>query len=448
MATRNPITRGRARRAIKMGGLASQVGTSYLWTSIRRPFLSRTAQDRELLETHIRNAERILESSKNLRGAFMKLIQMLSMRQDLLPGEALDVLRATQSSVPPMSYPTIAEQVRREIGQRPEQLFRSFDHTAFAAASLGQVHRARLKDGREVAVKVQYPGVEATVEEDLKNMKLLLRTLQAIGRDVMRQKVDTAAIYAELEARLREELDYVSEARNMREFGRLLADDPEVEVPEVVKELSSQRVITMTFVEGYPLADVMGPAVDLDLRTWVANKCHAMVWRQILEFGVLHTDFHPGNYLVNYHPRLGILDFGSIRRFRDTERRAYLQVARGIIDDDGRAIGAAMQKLGWLDRGQNAAPMVKIVRILFAPMMVDRDYDPQEYDTVGNATQVGEIAFEHKLYKSPAHSVFLLRALIGLEGIIRHLGVKTNYRRIFQKSVEHAEAAARGSTVR
>ena len=438
---RKEITRGRARRAIQMGGLASQVGTSYLWTSIRRPFLSRSAQDKELLETHIRNAERILESSKNLRGAFMKLIQMLSMRQDLLPGEALDVLRATQSSVPPMGYTMIAEQIRREIGKRPEQLFRSFDQTAFAAASLGQVHRARLKDGRDVAVKVQYPGVEATVEQDLKNMKLLLRTLQAIGRDVMRQKVDTAAIYSELESRLREELDYVSEARNMEEFGNLLADDPEVEVPEVVEELSSRRVITMTFVEGYPLADVMNPAVDLELRTWVVKKCHAMVWRQILEFGVLHTDFHPGNYLVNYHPRLGILDFGSIRRFRDAERKAYLQVARGIIDDDADAIGTGMQKLGWLDKGQNPAPMVTIIRILFAPMMVDRDYDPAEYDTVGNATRIGEIAFEHKLYKSPAHGVFLLRALIGLEGIIRHLGVKTNYRRIFKKALERAEVA-------
>jgi predicted unusual protein kinase regulating ubiquinone biosynthesis (AarF/ABC1/UbiB family) len=441
MAPRNPITQGRARRAIKMGGLASQVGSSYLWTSIRRPFLSRSEQERELLETHIRNAERILESSKNLRGAFMKLIQMLSMRQDLLPGEALDVLRATQSSVPPMSYGTIADQIRREIGKRPEQLFRSFDQTAFAAASLGQVHRARLKDGRDVAVKVQYPGVEGTVEEDLKNMKLLLRTLQAIGRDVMRQKVDTAAIYSELEARLREELDYVNEARNAAEFGRLFADDPEVEIPEVIKDLSSRRVLTMTFIEGYPLADVMGPAVDLELRTWVANKCHAIVWRQIMEFGVLHTDFHPGNYLVNYHPRLGILDFGSIRRFRDSERKAYLQVARGIIDNDAHAIGAGMQKLGWFDRGQDPAPMVKIVRILFQPMMVDRDYDPADYDTVGNATRVGEIAFEHKLYKSPAHSVFLRRALIGLEGIIRHLGVKTNYRRIFQQCVEHAEAA-------
>ncbi len=111
----------------------------------------------------------------------MKLIQMLSMRQDLLPGEALDVLKATQSSVPPMGYATIADQIRREIGKRPEQIFRTFDQTAFAAASLGQVHRATTRDGREVAVKVQYPGVEETVEQDLGNLKMLLMTLQAIA---------------------------------------------------------------------------------------------------------------------------------------------------------------------------------------------------------------------------------------------------------------------------
>jgi predicted unusual protein kinase regulating ubiquinone biosynthesis (AarF/ABC1/UbiB family) len=355
MARRTTITQGRARRAIKMGELASQVGTSYLWNSLRRPFLSRGDQERELLETHIRNAQRIVESSTHLRGAFMKLIQMLSMRQDLLPGEALDVLKATQSSVPPMSYATIADQIRREIGKRPEQIFRSFDHTAFAAASLGQVHRATMRDGREVAVKVQYPGVEHTVEQDLGNLKMLLMTLQAIGRDVMRQKIDCNAVYKELEERLREELDYVREARNMTEFGRLLADDPEVMIPSVVKELSSRRVLTMTFLDGYPLADAMGPEVDLELRTWLARKAHAIVWRQILEFGVLHTDFHPGNYVVSYHPRLGILDFGSIRRFAPAVRKSYLKVARGIVDLDDRAIGIGMQELGWIARAESRA---------------------------------------------------------------------------------------------
>jgi predicted unusual protein kinase regulating ubiquinone biosynthesis (AarF/ABC1/UbiB family) len=436
MPKRTSITSGRARRAIKMGELASQVGSSYLWNQLRRPFLSAPARERELLETHIRNAQRIVEGSKQLRGAFMKLIQMLSIRKDLLPGEALDVLRATQSNVPPMSYATISEQIRKEIGKRPEAIFKSFDQTAFAAASLGQVHRAVTRDGVDVAVKIQYPGVEDTVEQDLQNLKLLLRTLQALGHDVMRQQIDTGAVYRELEQRLREELDYVNEARNVVEFGRRLGTDGEIMIPHYIKELSSRRVLTMTYIDGYPLADVMGPAVDAELREWVANKIHEFAWRQILEFGMLHTDFHPGNYLVSHHPRLGVLDFGSIRRFPEPVRKANLQVARAILSGDDKSLAAAMVKLGYLDRNQDAAPMVKIIHILFEPMRVDRAVDPLEYDTVGKASKVGELALENRLYKSPAHSVFLIRALIGLEGITRGLAVKTNYRRIFADCVE------------
>ena len=436
MAKRPSLTSGRARRAIKIGELASQVGSSYLWNQLRRPFLSAPARERELLETHIRNAQRVVESSKQLRGAFMKLIQMLSMRQDLLPGEALDVLRATQSNVPPMSYATISEQIRREIGKRPEAAFRSFEPTAFAAASLGQVHRAITKDGVDVAVKIQYPGVEDTVEQDLQNLKLLLRTFQALGHDVMRQQIDTTAVYRELEQRLREELDYVNEARNMTEYGRLVGDDEELMIPRCFKELSSRRVLTMTYVDGYPLNDVMGIEVDVELREWVARKVHEFAWRQILEFGVLHTDFHPGNYLVSHHPRLGVLDFGSIRRFPEPVRKANLQVARAIISGDDKSLGAAMARLGYLDRAQDPAPMIKIIHLLFEPMMVDREFDPIDYDTVAKVSKVGEIAFENRLYKSPAHSVFLIRALVGLEGITRGLAVKMNYRRIFRQCVE------------
>ena len=438
MAKSDPITHGRARRAIKMGELASQVGSSYLWAQLRRPFLSASESRQELLDTHIRNAERIVESSTHLRGAFMKLVQILSMRQDLLPGEALDVLRATQSSVPPMSYATISEQIRRELGKRPEALFARFEQTAFAAASLGQVHRGKLRDGRDVAIKVQYPGVEESVQQDLQNIKLLLRTLQAIGHDVMRQKLDTNAIYHELEERLGEELDYVNEARNMTEFGKLLSGDAEVVVPSVIGELSSRRVLTMTYLDGYPLADVLDPEVDLELRAWVARKCHQLAWKQILEFGVLHTDFHPGNYLVTYHPTLAMLDFGSIRRFAEPVRKGYLQVARGISDRDDRQIAAGMLKLDWIDRKQDPAPMVEIIHVLFEPMLVDREFDPAEYDSVQKATRVGEIALRNGLYRSPAHSVFLLRALVGLEGIIRRLAAPLNYCQIFLECVEHA----------
>jgi predicted unusual protein kinase regulating ubiquinone biosynthesis (AarF/ABC1/UbiB family) len=436
MAKRISITSGRARRAMKMGELASQVGSSYLWNQLRRPFLSAPARERELLETHIRNAQRIVESSTQLRGAFMKLIQMLSIRKDLLPGEALDVLRATQSNVPPMNYATISEQIRKEIGKRPEAIFRSFDQTAFAAASLGQVHRAVTRDGIEVAVKIQYPGVEDTVEQDLQNLKLLLRTLQALGHDVMRQKIDTGLVYKELEQRLREELDYLNEARNMSEFGRRLGDDEQIMIPRYIKAMSSRRVLTMTYVDGYPMADLMGPEVEFELREWVAEKIHEFAWRQILEFGMLQTDFHPGNYLVSHHPRLGVLDFGSIRRFPEPVRKANLQIARAILSGDDKLLGAAMVRLGYLEHDKNPAPMVKIIHLLFEPMMVDHKFDPADYDTVAKAAKVGEIALENRLYKSPAHSVFLIRALVGLEGITRGLGVKTNYRRIFARAVE------------
>ncbi len=435
------LTSGRTRRALKMGELASQVGTSYLWTSLRGAFLDATRREKELLEAHIRNARRIVESSTQLRGAFMKLIQMLAMRRDLLPTEALEVLRTTQSGVEPMDYQTISEQVRRELGKSPEQLYASFERTGFAAASLGQVHRARLKDGREVAVKIQYPGIDSAVREDLQNLRLLLKTLGGIARDVMHQKVDTGTIYGELEARLKEELDYQLEARNMTEFGRLFADDPEVMIPELVRELSSRRVLTMTYIDGYPLTDALNPEVELELRRWVAHKCSELTWREILEFGVLHTDFHPGNYLITHHPRIGILDFGSVRRFSEPDRKAYLQVARGIVDGDDAAIGAGMAKLGYIDPDQDPAPMVEIIHILFEPMYARRGYDPRAYDTVAKAQKVGEIAFKHKLYKSPDHSVFLLRALIGLEGIISQLGVKDDYRSGFIRCVERAAAS-------
>jgi aarF domain-containing kinase len=436
MASHRELTSGRARRAIKITELASQVGSSYLWTSLRRPFLSTDEHERELLDTHIRNARRIVESSQHLRGAFLKLIQMLSMREDILPNEALEVLKTTHSGVPPMDYRMIAAQIRRELGARPEQVFAHFEPEAFAAASLGQVHRARLKSGEEVAVKVQYPGVEETVAQDLSNLKLLLVTIQAIVRDLMRQKIDVRALYAELEARLKEELNYLTEARNTTLFAKLLGDDDEVVIPRVNKELTSPRVLTMTYVDGYPLSDVLSPAADAELREWVAGKYFKLVWRQILAFGVLHTDPHPGNYVVSYHPRLGILDFGSIRRFPETVRQAHLSLAHALVDRDDRGIANAMVKLGYIDSHDDARPIVEVIHILFEPLLVDGIYDPADYDSVGKVSAVGEMAFEHKLYKSPAHSVFLLRALIGLEGIIRALGVPADYRAMFRECVE------------
>jgi predicted unusual protein kinase regulating ubiquinone biosynthesis (AarF/ABC1/UbiB family) len=438
-----PLTTGRARRVLKVGSLTTSVGSSYLWQALKRPFQSQAQTERDLLDAHVRNAVRIVEGSTELKGAFMKLVQMLSMRNDLLPLAALEVLSTVQSSVPPMDAAVIRAQITRELGAPPERLFAEFDPEAFAAASLGQVHRARLASGEAVVVKIQYPGVEDTVVQDLKNIRALITTAVRIGRDVMGQKIDASEVARELEDRLREELDYVNEAANLRRFRTLFADDPEVVIPEPVPEFSSRRVLTMHAVDGYPLADILAPGVDQSLKDWVAIKYFQVTWRQLFEFGALHTDPHPGNYMVTYHPRLCMLDLGSVRIFDEPIRRAYLDLAASLLADDDAGMSECFLRLGFLDPGDDPAPMIRIMRLVFEPALVDGDYDPKQYQSMERAMEMTQIALEHRMFKSPGHRVFLGRALVGLESYVQQIGTVTNWRRVFRECVERAQAAHR-----
>jgi predicted unusual protein kinase regulating ubiquinone biosynthesis (AarF/ABC1/UbiB family) len=445
-AAATPLARGRAKRVLKVGSLTTSVGGSYLWQALKRPFQSESETQRNLLDAHVRNAMRIVERSTELKGAFMKLAQMLSMRNDLLPPEALEVLSAVQSSVPPMAYDAIRAQVERELGAPPETLFASFEEEAFAAASLGQVHRATLPDGDEVVVKIQYPGVEETVGQDLKNVRALLQVLARIGRDVMRQKIDARELALELEERLREELDYEHEAASLRRFARLFADDPEVVIPKPYPRFSSRRVLTMSLVEGYPLADILTPGVDQDLKDWVAVKYFRVLWRQIFEFGVLHTDPHPGNYLVTHHPHLCMLDLGSVREFPDVIRRAYLDLATAILADDAPAMSTCFVTLGYLDAEDDPAPMARIMRILFEPVLRDAPYNPRDYRPMDRAMEIASIGIEHRIFKAPGHRLFLVRALIGMESYIQQFGTVTNWHRLFRECVRRARRATPAAT--
>lgn len=438
-----PLASGRARRVLKVGSLTTSVGGSYLWQALKRPFQTESETERDLLDTHVRTAMRIVDRSTELKGAFMKLAQMLSMRSDLLPTEALEVLSAVQSSVPPIEYDAIRGQITRELGAPPEELFATFEEEAFAAASLGQVHRATLLDGEEVVVKIQYPGVEETVDQDLQNVHALLQVFAHIGRDVMRQKIDPAELYVELEERLREELDYEREAANLVRFGGLFADDPEVVIPEPRPEFSSRRVLTMTYVEGYPLSDILAPGVDQEIKDWVAAKYFRVLWRQVFEFGVLHTDPHPGNYLVTHHPHLCMLDLGSIREFPDVIRRAYVDLAEAILADDALAMHTCFVTLGYLDAEDDPAPMVEIMRLIFEPVLRDEPYDPRDYHPIDRAMEVASIGLEHRIFKTPGHRLFLVRALVGMESYVQQFGTVMNWHRLFRDCLADAVKAAR-----
>jgi len=437
--SRNDITRGRAKRVLKVGELATSVGSSYVWQVLQAPFRSADRRQRALLDTHVRNALKIVERSRELRGAFTKLVQMLSMRDDILPTEVLHVLSSVQSAVPPMDYALIRRQIIAELGRPPEQLFASFEEEAFAAASLGQVHQARLKSGVEVVVKVQYPGVEETVEQDLQNIKALLHTFTLIGRDVMRQKVDQSEVYHELEERLHEELDYINEAKNIALFQQMFRDDDEIVIPDVYPDLSSRRVLTMGHVEGYPFQQILAPGIDQSLKDWVAVKYFRVLWRQIFEYGVLHTDPNPGNYLVTFHPKLAVLDFGSIRIFPERIRKTYHRLARAILAHDRKSMAECLVRLEYIDPEDDPEPMIRIMDIIFEPVRVDRRYDPREYNTVERGMQVAGIALEHRIFKDPGHRVFLARALMGLDAYLKQFGTVTNWHREFKRCVERVK---------
>lgn len=438
------ITSGRARRLFSVGSLGSTVGGSYLWQALKRPFQSSERADETLLATHIRNAERIVSGSSELRGAFMKLVQMLSMRTDLFPSEALERLAVVQSQVPPMPWERVRSVLEQELGAAPEARFARFETDAFAAASLGQVHRATLRDGSRVAVKIQYPGVAETVHQDLRNIRSLVKAMTAIVRDVMRQDFDREEVVRELEARLQEELDYEREAANIALFRTLYADDREVVIPRVHPELSTKRVLTLELLDGYQLQDVMAPGVEPDLKRWLAEKLYRMLWRQVLEFGVLHADPHPGNYLVTHHPRVGLLDFGSVRVFEPEIRRGYLRLGRALLAHDDAEIAGACVDLGFAK--DDPAPVVAMMHIICEPLERDAVYDPREYDIVARGVQVTELALANRIFHSPGHPVFLLRALMGMDGYLRGLGAALNWHRLFADVVARIPATERTPT--
>ncbi len=454
MATPRPkkstkeITSGRARRVLSVGELATSVGSSYLMEALKAPFRSADKRQQALLDTHIKTAMKVVERSQELRGAFTKLIQMLSMRDDILPGEMLQVLSSVQSSVPPMDYAMIRKQVIGELGKAPETLFASFEPEAFAAASLGQVHRATLKNGIEAVVKVQYPGVEETVKQDLQNIKALLQTFTLIGRDVMRQKIDPSEVYQELEERLYEELDYINEAKNIALFQRMFRDDSEVVIPDVYPDLSSRRVLTMERIEGYGLQEILAAGVDQSLKDWVAIKYFRVLWRQVFEFGVLHTDPNPGNYLITYHPKLVLLDFGSIRIFPERIRAAYHGLAKAILASDKKEMARCFVALDFLGPDDDPKPMFRIMEIVFEPVLRNEDYNPRDYNSVQRGMDIATIGLEHRLFKDPGHRVFLARALMGMDAYLKQLGTITNWHREFKRCVERVRDGAAGDLLK
>jgi predicted unusual protein kinase regulating ubiquinone biosynthesis (AarF/ABC1/UbiB family) len=313
-AAMRPVPIGRWRRMRLLGTLQAQIGAAYLFYWIRGWFQNADQKERLLAETRWKSAARVLDSMSYLRGAVMKVGQTLANFPDIVPREFVQTLERLHFDAPPMHWSLLREMVRNELGDDPENLFESFEKKAFAAASLGQVHRARLKCGEDVAVKIQYPGIGRTIREDFRNLFLFLLP----GR-LSKDWENTKDQFEDLRTRLERETDYEAEAATLAWVRPLFRDEDGIVVPRVYPQYSTARILTMERLGGVHLEAFMARNPSQELRDEFGRK-FVRAWYRILFAGrATYGDPHPGNFLFMDDGRLGLIDFGLVIAHSDKE---------------------------------------------------------------------------------------------------------------------------------
>lgn len=320
-----PVPVGWFRRLRVLGTLQAKIGAAYLFHWLRGWFKNAEENKRLLAETHWRTAVRVLDSMSYMRGMMMKLGQTLANFPDIVPKEFVEAFDQLHFCAPPMHWSLIEELVYRELGDDPEKLFASFEKKAFAAASLGQVHRAILKSGQEVVVKIQYPGIARTIREDIRNLLLFL-TPARLNRDWDNTKDQLD----DVRMRLERETDYQQEAAMLGRVRSLFREDDGIVVPRVIPELSTSRVLTMERVGGVHLDQFLAANPSQELRNAFARKLVLAWYRMLYAARLLNCDVHPGNYLFLDDGRLGIIDFGFMLEFDDTAWGMMERIDRAI----------------------------------------------------------------------------------------------------------------------
>lgn len=294
-------------------------------------------------EANRESGNRIAKTLGELKGAVMKVGQMASIAQDVLPKELSDALGKLQREAPPMDYEHIAEQIERELGAAPDVLFKRFEQQPFAAASIGQVHRATTDDGREVVVKVQYPGVEDAVDSDLGQLKLALMASGIV--DIPRDALN--ASFKEIRERLHEELDYCNEADNVRLFREFhVPRHPFMVLPEVVGERSSKRVLTLTYEPGDHLTELKDKGYSQAERDAIGRNLFRMLCAQVFELGIIHADPNPGNFAFRRDGTIVLYDFGCAKRLRADVMAAYKDMIVEGIAEHWDAVDDALLRIG------------------------------------------------------------------------------------------------------
>ncbi len=370
-----------------------------------------------------------------LKGPLMKVAQILATIPDALPAEYAEELRQLQSNAPPMGWPFVRRRMSSELGPGWTKRFGEFEKEAAHAASLGQVHRARSEDGTRLACKLQYPDMASAIDADLRQLKLIFSIYERYDK-----AISTKRIYEELSERLREELDYEREAKAMRLYADMLAQEQKVHVPEAVSALSTKRLLTMTWLDGRPLMDFRDS--PLEVRNELALAMFRAWYVPFYEYGVIHGDPHLGNYTVREdQASINLLDFGCIRVFPPSFVQGVIDLYRALRDDDMDLAVYAYESWGFENISKELLEILNVwARFLYRPLMDDKVQRIQETDSGQFGAKIaGQVQKElAKLggVQPPREFVLVDRAAIGLGSVFMHLKAEVNWHRQFHALID------------
>ncbi len=414
-------------RLARLGGLTSRVSGSYLGQRVKGAFQDRETRLRELDETHLRNAERVAETMSRLKGAAMKVGQSLAQVVEGmdLPPEVGAVLRTLNDKAEPVPFGSIRTEIERSLEAPLDELYRQVDPTPLGTASLAQAHAAVLPDGSEVVVKVLHQGVEDSVDADLGALKALFVT----GRFLHRAEKELDDLFAEIHARLLEELDYYQEAANIETFRRNFADTPGIVIPASRPSHSSDRVLTMDRLYGLPLEQWL-PTASAKARQTAGMNLTNFFFESVYRHRALHADPHEGNYLFQPDGTVGVVDFGCVKRLDEYWMADYARLGDACIERDRECAIAILREMGALvGDDPDAEDLIwEFGQVLAYPFQQGRHTAGGSADSTQE--RMRELAPRFLRYpeiRSPRDMLFLHRAMGGTYAMLRKLRVRADW---------------------
>jgi predicted unusual protein kinase regulating ubiquinone biosynthesis (AarF/ABC1/UbiB family) len=374
------------------------------------------------------SAERLAARLARLRGAAMKLGQLLSLEgEDVVPPEFARALGTLRAGASPMPLAQLHRVLGREWGAGWQARFERFDEEPIAAASIGQVHRARAADGRDLAVKVQYPGVARSIDSDVDNVAVLLRLA-----NLMPLEIEISGLVAEAKRQLHEEADYLAEAKHLARFRRLVADEPRLAVPRVHADLTTRRVLAMDYVHGEPLDALGAASVAQRTRDEVGALLERLLFRELFEFRAMQTDPNFANYLWDPEAgRVALLDFGATREFSRAFVERFRAISRAVIAGNRARIRQLAVEIGYLApeaSRERADAVVQVIQLVCEPLRHRGPYDFAASSLPSRARELGfDLVFRKGLLRAPPpETLFLHRKLVGSFLLLARLGARVD----------------------